>query len=200
MRKRKWLLLAGLLVALALVVTLTVPVFAAETQDVTVTAVPSYITISNDINTWTLNGITGGGFIDVDTYYWSNPLGDTSTPSDPVVDGECRFTIDTTGSSVAVDLSVTCENFTGSLMDNSETGENGAATYGGYSYTADTVFDYSTDKVIMKLAATGSDVLIDGLAKDTTQKWGAGIETRTNAWDSGTSQTATMTIKAVEDA
>lgn len=191
--KRKQRILIAVALALMLVVGSVAPVaFAATSQDVTITAVPMWITISNDLNTWTLNGITGDSYIDVDTIYYSNPLGDTTQPTATVVDGECRFTVDTTGSSVAVDLSVNCGNFTNSLMDNSGTGANGAATYGGYSYHS----GGSNAGVVM--AASGSGVLISALAVDTTKKWGAWVETRTDAWDAGTSCTATMTISAVE--
>ena len=197
MKKR---LLLVMLLVLAMTLGLHLNAYAATSQTVTITAVPSYITIGAIANnTWTLNGLTGTSVVAVDTIYYANPLGDTTIPSDPVVNGECYFTVDSTGSSVAIDIRVDCENFSTALMDNSEIGDNSATEYGGYSYTADGAFDYSTDKVIMKLTATGSDVLIDELAVDTAQKFGAAIETPTNAWTTGDSETATMTIVASAD-
>ena len=185
---------------LALLVAITVPVaFAATTQDVVITAQPSWLTISNDPDVWTLNdivgdGVTSKGYIAVDTIYYANPQGDGTPPTATVEANECQFEANTTGSSVAVDLSVNCGNFTGITgdMDNSGTGANGAATYGGYSYYE----GGSSAGVVM--AETGSGVLISDLAIDSTKKWGAWIETRTTAWADDTSGTATMTISAVQ--
>ena len=184
-----------LILALALVGLFATPTFGATSQDVTVTATPEYIAISNSPSTWTLNGITGSGVIAVDTVYYANPLGDTTTPSATVVDGECRFTI-TNSSTVAIDLTVNCGNFTGgdANMTNSDTGANGATSYGGYSWYSGMTY---SGKVIMK--STGSDVMRDGLAALTDVKWGAEIETQTNAWGGGSSSTATMTISATAD-
>lgn len=193
MKKYRRLILVAVALALVIAAIPTGMALAATTQNVTITAQPTWLTISNSPSTWTLNEETGDSFIDVDTIYYANPLGDTTQPTATVIDGECRFTVDTTGSSVAVDLSVNSGNFTNSLMDNSGTGANSATDYGGYSYYS----GGSNAGVVM--AESGSGVLIDAMAKDTTKKWGAWIETRTDAWDSGTSCTATMTMSAVED-
>lgn len=185
----------ALLLALALVLSVSVPAFAATSEDVTVTATPKYIAITNDPDTWTLNGITGGGKIDINTTYYSNPLGDTTAPSATVVDGECRFTM-TNSSTVATDMYVNSGNFTGGSanMTNSDTGSNGATAYGGYSWHSGILY---ASKVIMK--TTGSAVLKDGLAATTDMKWGAEILTQTDAWTGGTSSTATMTVSVQED-
>jgi len=198
-RKQRRVLIAALMVMLLAIVA-TVPVaFAATSQNVVITAQPSWLTISNDPDVWTLNdivgdGVTAKGYIAVDTIYYANPQGDGTPPTATVEADECQFEVDTTGSSVAVDLSVNCGNFTGITgdMDNSGTGANGATTYGGYSY----VVGGSSAGVVM--AETGSGVLISDLAIDTTKKWGAWIETRTDAWADDTSGTATMTMSAVQ--
>lgn len=187
---KKKLLLVGLL-TIALLLSFVYPAFAATSQNVTITAQPSYLTISNSPGTWTLNDLTGNGYAAVDTVYYSNPLGDTTPPSSTVADGECRFTVDTTGSSQAVDLLVNCGNFTGITggMTNSGDGSNGATTFGGYSWYSGMTY---SSKVVMK--ESGSDQLYDELAIDTTLKWGAEIETRTDDWADDSSGTATMTI------
>ena len=89
---------------LALLVAITVPVaFAATTQDVVITAQPSWLTISNDPDVWTLNdivgdGITGKGYIAVDTIYYANPQGDGTALTATVEADECQFEANTTGS------------------------------------------------------------------------------------------------------
>lgn len=171
------------------------PILAATSQNVTITATPSYIDIANSPGTWTLNGITGGGKIDVDTVYYANPLGDTTTPSATVQAGECQFDLTNT-SSIATDITVNCGDFSGgdANMTNSNDGSNGASTYGGYSWYAGLSY---ASKVVMKTSA--SSVLYDGLAASTNIDWGAEIETQTGAWAGSSSSTATMTISAVAD-
>lgn len=185
------------LIAIVLALTLCIallpvtPIFAATSENVTVTATPEYIAMTNDPDTWTLNALTGAGVVDIDTIYYSNPLGDTTTPSDPVVDGECRFTITNT-STVVTDVFVVIGNFSGgdANMTNSDDGTNGATSYGAYSYC--TGMTYSTGKVICK--TTGSLATKEDLAATTDIKWGLTIETQTNAWAGGSSSTATATV------
>lgn len=189
-----------ILAVLALVVGMAIPAFAATTADVVITANPAYIVITNAGGNWTLNdlvgdGVTPKGYIAPDTNYYSNPLGDEDAPSDPVVDGECKWTIDPTGSSLHLDLKVNCGAFTGggAAMANTDgAGENGATTYGGFTYC--TGMTYSTGKVVLK--STGSAALKEDLGEATTIKWGAVIETRSNAWAASGASTATMTITA----
>lgn len=188
-------LILSLALALVLVMSFAMPVLAVPSQDVTVTATPSYIAISNDPSTWTLNGITGNSVTIIDTIYYANPLGDTTTPSATVVDGECRFTITNT-STVATDLTVNSGNFSGGSdpMNNSDTGANGVGEYGAYSWCSGMTY---SAKPIMKTSA--SAVMKDGLAATTDIKWGAEMETQTDAWTGGTSSTCTMTITATAD-
>jgi hypothetical protein len=53
---------------------------------------------------------------------------------------------------------------------------------------------YSSGKVVLK--STGSAALKEDLGEATTIKWGAVIETRSNAWAASGASTATMTITA----
>jgi len=187
--------LLAMLLAVALVVVPAAGAFADNSQDVTVTATPSYISIANDPATWTVNGLTGTSVIAIGTEYWTNPLGDTTTPSDPVVDGECRFTITNT-STVATDLTVNFIHFTnGDAMQNSGSGSGGVGTFGAYSYC--TGMTYSTGKVIADNA--GSGVMKDALAATTDIKWGVSCDTQTDVWTSGDDMTSTITITATED-
>lgn len=180
-----------ILIVLGLVLVQSIPVFAT---DVTITATPSYVSFSSAPTTWTLNDITGSGVIAVDTIYYANPLGDTTSPSVTVVDGECQFTW-TNDSSVNIDITVNCGSFTGgdAEMTNSGTGSNGATTYGSYSWYSGMTY---ASKVIVK--SSGSDAFYTTSSPGEDKLWGAEIETRTNAWTGGSSSSGTMTISAAE--
>lgn len=197
--KRKFL---RILVVLGLVVALTlpfsIPVTAATFQDVTVTATPEYIAIVCDDLTYTLNEETGDSTIATNTIYYSNPLGDTTIPSSPVVDGECHFSITNT-STVDIDLTVDMEDFSGGDADmtNSEAGTNGATAYGAYSYYSG-LNPYGS-KVIVKTNGTGSDVLWTSSSPGDPIKIGIEVLTQTDAWTGGNASTATMKITAVKD-
>ena len=185
-----------LVVTMLVLVLATIPVmpaFAATDQDVTVTAKPSFIAIANAPSTWTINGLTGSGVIVVDTIYYSNPLGDTTVPSDdPIVDGECRFTITNT-STVAVDLTVNFPNHAGGdASTNNDDGANAAGAFGAYSYFSGD--NFSDDKVVAKAAA--SDAAYGNLSAVTNIKWGLMYESQTDAWTSGDNMTSTVNIAA----
>jgi len=184
-----------LIVLIALAVLLVPSVALADTfQNVTVTATPSFISIGNSPSAWAINDVAGAGgkVILVDTVYYSNPLGDTTVPSDPVVDGECRFTITNT-SSVAINLTVNFPNHSGGDASvNSDLGTNDTVKFGAYSYC--TGMTYSTGKVIAMKAA--SSVMKSGLAAGVGIKWGLTYKSQSQAWTSGTAMTSTVVITA----
>jgi hypothetical protein len=186
-----------LLFTLTILLALLCPVgevFAASSLNITITAIPTFISITNTPATWTINGITGNGFILPNTTYYSNPLGDTTAPAATVADGSCRFTVTNASSSIALDLTVTFGNFSsGDASTNSNTGSNGATTFGAYSWYSGMTY---SSKVVAK--TTGSSLLYDEWS-GSTLKWGAEIKTQSNAWGSGTPMTATMTITATAD-
>lgn len=181
------------LLAVAVLLTLILASTVGAT-DITVTASPSFISFSSAPTTWTLNGITGGGKIDENTTYYANPLGDTTAPSSTVVDGECQFTW-TNDSTVNIDITVDCNSFTGgdATMTNSDTGSNGATTYGSYSWYSGMTY---SSKVVVK--SSSSDTLYTTVTPGEDKKWGAEITTRTNTWTGSGDSTATMSITAVE--
>lgn len=184
-------ILAGILLALTLVLATALPALAATSQDVTVTATPSFISISNSPGTWTIGGITGSGKILPNTVYYSNPLGDTTSPSTTVVDGECRFTLTNT-STVAIDLTVNFPNHTGGdASTNSNLGTNDTTKFGAYSYFSGVLF---ANKVIAK--ASSSDVTYSNLAATTNIKWGLMYKSQSNDWTSGSAMSSTVTISA----
>jgi len=167
-------------------------VFAATSQNVTINATPAYISISNAPSTWILNGITGGGFVDVDTVYYSNPLGDTSAPSATVNDSVCRFTL-TNDSTIAIDITFLVDDFLDGDCDmtNSDDGSNAATTFGAYSWFSG---DAYANKTVIKQVA--SAVGIDALGTGVSPLWGAEIETRTDPWTGGTASHSNMTVTA----
>lgn len=193
---KKRLIIIGLLVALCVALIPVAPVMADTSEGVTVTATPAYVSMTDDPDTWTLNdlvgdGVTPKGTIAVSSTYYSNPLGDGDSPSDPVVDGECRFTVTNT-STITTDLFVVIGDFTGgnATMANSDDGTADTDEFGAFSYCSG--MTYSTGKVICK--TTGSDATKEDLAPTTDIKWGLTILTRTNAWSGGGSSTATATV------
>lgn len=197
MKKKLRILFTSMMLVVVLIATLVLPTMAADSQDVTVTATPLYLAITNDPSTWTLNDAGGGsGTISPDTIYYSNPLGDTTPPSSTVLDGECRFTVTCSSGATTCDLTVNMGDFSGGSanMTNSDDGTNGATSYGAHSWYSGMSYG---SKVVMK--TTGSSTLYaTGLAADASLKWGAEVETQTNAWSGSSSSTATMTITATE--
>ena len=191
--KRRFIL--SVILALVLILSISVPALAANSANVTVTATPEYIAITNAPDNWTVNdeGLVGGKTIVIATEYWSNPISDTTTPSDPVVDGECHFTITNT-SSVAIDLTVNFPHFTGGdAMQNGGTGSGGVGSFGAYCYC--TGMTYSTGKVVC--LTTGSAAMKSGLAATTNIMWGLSCDTQTDVWTSGSAMSATpVTITA----
>ena len=184
----------AILIAVTLVLSGVLPALAATSQDVTVTATPSYIAISNGQATWTINGIAGSGVIEPSTTYYANALGDTDVPDATVGATEGYFPITNT-SSVDITLTVDMENFAGgdANMTNGETGSAGATSYGAYSWYEGQTY---ANKVIIKTNGTGSDVLWTSPTPGADIDLGAEISTQTNAWAGGGSSTATLKITA----
>lgn len=186
----RWLMPLVAIVALLLV---PYNAFALTSQNVTVTANVSYICISNTPNTWVINDVAGAGskFILPNTTYYSNPLGDTAVPSDPVVTGECRFLVDNT-SSVTIDLTVNFPDMAGGdASTNNNTGNNTATQFGALSYC--TGMTYSTQNVTAK--SSGSTAMKE-LATSNNVTWGLTYVSQSNAWTSGSPMTSTVVITA----
>ena len=193
-------LLLPVILVIALVILPISSVLAATSADVTVTAVPGYIEISNAPSTWTINGIAGNGVLSANTTYYANDRGTTSDNISPaatgidVVDNECYFTI-TNNSSCNCTVTVNFGNFVGGLgMNNSNDGSNTGTTFGAYSYYTG-LSDYA-NKVLAK--ASGSTGWSDNLtAAQGTLKWGLEVLTQGDDWGSGSgTMTATVTLTA----
>lgn len=180
---------------------LTGIVLAADSDTIEVTANPVFISISVSPDTWTINdlldpavGKVGDGKVRYNTQYYANPLGDTTAPSATVLDAECNFTLTNT-SNVHTDITLNFPNFAGGdAMTNSNTGSNGATSFGAYSWYSGLTY---TNKVVSK--ATGSDVLISNLGETTNKKFGIEIKTQSGKFTSATAMTSTVDVSAVEN-
>jgi hypothetical protein len=189
-------ILITLLLVLVLVVSMGVPVFGAAgtTQDITVTATPKFLAIEIDNLAWTINGLVNAGVIDPSTTYWSNPLGDTTTPTvGAIVDGECYFSVDNT-STVHTNLKLHWHTFTGgdANMINKDSGAADATHFAGFFYI-------SGGTMAGKIQVTIADVEVKhDLGETTDIKFGLQIDTQTGAWAGGDPSTAavTMTVEA----
>jgi len=169
--------------------------FAATSQNVSVTATPAFISISNAPGDWTINGITGNSRIAPSTTYYTNPLGDTTSPTiGGAVDAESRFTLTNT-SNVAIDLTVVFPHMAGGdASTNGNTGAAGATTFGAKTY-----FTGQASGAWVVAQNVGSAEGKDALAATTNIKWGLIYLSQTNAFTSGTAMTSTVTITATAD-
>jgi hypothetical protein len=188
--KRK--VLIALMVAVVTMLSSVMPVAAATTATVTVTAVPSYVAISDNVSTWTLNGLQGSGVLAVDTFYYSKATGpDTTVFTSNIQTAECRDEITNT-STVNINLKADISNFIGGVaMNNSDDGSNTSATFG--AYVCESGVDWAT-AVVMK--TTGSDTFWTSSSAGDDIHLAFGVETQTDAWTDGASKEATITITA----
>ena len=183
-------LIISIFLAVALLVIPVSGALAATTQNVTLTATPAFIAISNSPADWTINGITGNSVIEPSTTYYTNPLGDTTVPTATVVDGECRFTVTNT-STVATNIVVNFPNHSGGDASTNGSGTAGANAFAAFGYVSGVAL---SSKVT--LAASGSGNLISNLGATTDFKWGIQYDSQTGAWTSGTNMTSTVDMTA----
>ena len=195
---KKWLLiLLSFMLVVGTVVGIAAPAMAATTAVVTVTGTPAYIAITISPTTYTINSDTGGNSaMNINTTYYSNPLGGTTSPSATVAVGECDFTITNT-SSITTDLTGNMSNGSGGSnpMTNVNGATAGAASYSAYSYYSGETFAskvllQSSGSTLKNFSPTG------GLAATTNLSVGFQFSTQTGAWTGGTGSTYTLTITA----
>lgn len=195
MKRKIWLRLVLSVMAVMALLLWSVPALGATTAVVTVTYTPSYIAISISPTTWTINDVAsaGGKTVLTSTTYYSNPLGDTTSPTvGGAVDGECLFTLTNT-SSIITDIKVTSSNASGGsdAMTNGNTGSAGATSYGAKSY-----FTGQATGAWVISKSSGTDIAKASLAATTNIKCGMIIATQTGAWAGGTASTFTVTFGA----
>ena len=206
-------ILVSAVLALVLVTSAAVPAFAADYADVTVTATPLYLSITNTNddtnNLWTINNLgtgseSGKGVILTNTTYYANPIDDdhdTTAPNNTsVIDTECYFIVTNVAGASPCDLVITWGTFSGggANMTNSDAGTNTGTTYGAWAYYSG-MADYSTTGKVLVKASASDTLYTAGLAADTSLKWGVAILTQQDGWSSGDPSTSTLTITAIAD-
>ena len=171
----------GILLALACVLIPTTGAFAATTADVTITATPSFISITNDQATWVM-----GTIAESSTFWWTSA---GTAPAEPLVDGDMKATI-TNGSSVDITLSVHAHNFTGGVgwALAGAVGANQVKLIIGNTTTA----NIAAMKV---MADTTTQEMTHILAPAATLKWAMGLYTGT--FTDGVAKSGTVTVSAV---
>lgn len=193
-------IIVAVVLALVLVASAAIPAFAATTQDVTVTATPAIVSISNSPTDWTMNdsGATtpGDDAIRKATTYYSNDNDNTAAPSATVLDGECRFTVTNDGT-VAIDIAISMSDFTGGTdaMLNSDGGTPGAGegVFGTEAYVSGELLSAA-----QAITVVGTADVITSLAAAGTKDWGLEIATQTDDFTDPTSTTSTVTLTATE--
>ena len=193
-------IIVATVLALVLVVSAAVPVFAATTADVTVTATPAIVSISNLPTAWTMNdsGATtpGDDAIRKATTYYSNDEDNTAAPSSTVVDSECRFTVTNDGT-VNVDIEISMSDFSGGTdpMTNGDTGSAGVGTFGAKAYVSGALLSAAS---VITVAGTADVIANLPHTASNTKKWGLQIATQTDDFTDSTSTTSTVTLTATE--
>ena len=172
----------SVILAISLVVVPASGALALTSQNVTITATPSYLSISNDPATWVMGNVSES------TVYWSNDVEPVTTVNGTT---DCNYTVTNDGS-VTANISITGNNFTGGTP---------------WTLAAST----GSNQVILKAAIDGAAVeagfvtLLDGaenlafvssLAGSGTTKWLLKLETGTFADTAAKSGTVTLTATA----
>ena len=174
--------LFSLLGVLTIVLIPSASAFAATTADVTVTATPTFIAMTNSEATWAI------GTVAANTIYWWTAAGTAPDP-EPFEAADMKSTITNTGS-VPETISVHAHDFTGgagwTLHGTTEgadivvlaAGTTGTANVAGMKYLVDT----TPQELIHELAAAG------------TQKWC--LRLKTGTFTDGVEKTTTVTVSA----
>lgn len=175
--------LIAILLALALTVVPAAGVFAATTADVTVTATPTYIAITNTEASWAV------GNVDESTKYWWTA--DDLAPAEPFVDGDMKSTITNTGS-VAEDIDVEAIDFTGGLGWTLVA----ASPVANEVVLAAGATGYANEAAMLELIDATPQELTSNLAAAGTIMWCMKLETGT--FGDGALKTSTVTLTATE--
>jgi hypothetical protein len=181
MKKKFLVKLLPVMLAIIALLTMAVPAMAATTADVTITATPTYIALTNDSGNWTI-----GTVVENTTYYFT---ADTLIPAEPLVDGDMVGTITNTGS-VAEDIDVKCADFTGgvgwNISADDSPGADEASVRAGITGMA--------NRAAMIQVINTDTELKDNLAASGTIMWCAELETGT--FTDGVAKSGTLTLTA----
>lgn len=179
--KRK--LLLSLVTAILAFGAFALPMSAGTSADVTITATPTFLSITNSEATWTLGAITAAS-----TYYWT---ADGLVAAEPLVDGDMKATITNAGS-VLCDVNIKCANFTGGVGWTLSADETPAAN----EINLRAGITGMANRAAMKQVTNADIELIDSLAASGTMMWCMELETGTFTDGAGKTGVATLTIVA----
>lgn len=182
MKRRVWPKLLPVIIAVVLCIGMAVPALAATTQDVTVTATPTYIALTNSQATWAVGTVAVSS-----TYWWTS---DTEAPAEPFVDGDMKSTITNTGS-VAEDIDIKVANFTGG--DGWTISTDDSPAEGEISIRAGKTGD-ANEAAMVQVITTDTE-LVDSLAASGTKLWCMEMETPSSFTD-GAEKTGVVTLTA----
>ncbi len=191
--------LFAILLALALVLIPVGSAFADTTATVTVTATPAQLSISlGATGTWEVNGIAVPGTpIKRSITYYSNPLGDTTAPANPVVDAGCKFQVTNDGD-VDANITINMDDFAGTVMTNGELGytTSGATSFGASFYISGGAWPVGAGEILMK---PGFDTaFLTPLASGANKWWGVALKTQTDSFLSDVGMTGSINLTAAE--
>jgi hypothetical protein len=184
----------AILLALALVVIPVSSAFAETTQDVTVTASPAILSISNTPDNWPIDSPNK---MTHNTTYWSNDVDNTTAPGEPVAAADCRFTVTNNGD-ITADIGISFPDFDDGaatlLMPNSDTGSATATEFGAKAYREGD----ANSGAYTTLTVASVDDVITNLAGTETKNWGLQVETQTNVFTDGTPMQSVVVLTAEE--
>lgn len=178
--KRK--ILVSLITATLAFGAFVVPMAAATSATVTITATPTFIAMTLSESGWTLGMVAANT-----TYYWT---ADNLIPAEPLVDGDMKATITNTGS-VAADINIKVAAFTGGVgwtisTDNTPSADEVAIRAGisGMANRAAMIQVITTDtELVDNLAAAGTKMMC--------------LELLTGTFSDGVAKSGVVTVTAV---
>jgi hypothetical protein len=186
-RNRAVRILALLMAVIAVIAVPAMPAFAATTADVTVTATPTYIAVTNSLASWSIGAVIES---QANTYWWdADGSGYAAAPADPFVDGDMPATITNTGSVAEdIDVKVTSTTWAGGV------GWTVAAAVGADTVVVKAGITGMANEAAMVVLTGADQELKDNLAASGTVKWILHLETGT--FTDGAGKTGTVRITA----
>lgn len=178
MKRRLLLILFALVVAI-----LPLTVSAATTQDVTITATPTYIALTNSEATWAI-----GVVVESHEYYWWTTDGNAPAP-EPFEADDMKSTITNTGS-VTEDIDLHGHDFSGGVGWTLSADETPAADEVSVRYG----ITGCANRAGMTQIGAADTELKDSLAASGTIKWCMSLETGT--FGDGVAKSGTITLTA----
>jgi hypothetical protein len=172
-------ILGSLILAIVTVLAMTIPTYAATTADVTVSATPEYLALTNDSGNWAI------GTVQENTLY--HFTADSLIVAEPLVNGDMKGTLTNAGS-VTSDIAIHGHNFTGgvgwTLSADNTPGENEVAIRAGITGMANRA-------AMIQVISTDTD-LKTSLSAAGTIMWS--MELLTGTFTDGVAKSSTVTL------